>query len=251
MRLDDCVKFLRDLLGPSASTPGEFGVTCRGREEILSLGYAVNLTPETVEAAAREHVDLLLTHHDAWDFLFGMKDALVEALRRHGIGHLYAHLPLDAADFGTAAALGELLGGRVTGRVALYEGYHCGRICALDGPVDLAGFVRRLETACGEKVQTWRNSDRPIRTFAVLTGGGHLTDYVKECADLGCDLFLTGEKTLYTVEYARFRRIHLVVGSHTFTEIFGVEALAGRIAERFLEVRSIRLGEPHLETGGT
>ncbi len=33
--------------------------------------------------------------------------------------------------------------------------------------------------------------------------------------DLGCDAYFTGEKILYTIQYAKQANINLIVGSHT------------------------------------
>ena len=70
---------------------------------------------------------------------------------------------------------------------------------------------------------------------------------MKEAVDRGCDAYITGEKLLFTLQYARFAGIDLFVGSHTFTELFGVEAIARRIKDRFPEVEIVRLPEEHIE----
>jgi putative NIF3 family GTP cyclohydrolase 1 type 2 len=109
-------------------------------------------------------------------------------------------------------------------------------------------MVARMERVCEEKVRAWRNSDRLVRRYGVVSGGGVLTEYVRDCVELGCDLYITGERSLYTLQYARHVGIHTIVGSHTFTEIQGVEALARRIGEAYgMEV--VRVPEPHLESG--
>ena len=176
-----------------------------------------------------------------------MKAECIDMLTENRISHLFAHLPLDVADFGTATAFARALGGQVQEKMALYEGFLCGRICTLPAPVDLPDFVDLIQDVCEENVQFWRNSDKPVRIFGVVPGGGMLTSYVKECVDRDCDLYITGEKSLYTIQYAKYAGIHLVVGSHTFTEIFGVEALVNLVASEYPEIKAVRLHEPHLE----
>ncbi|PEN02506.1 SMS protein, partial [Bacillus wiedmannii] len=63
----------------------------------------------------------------------------------------------------------------------------------------------------------------------------------------GCDTYITGEKTLYTVQHAKFKGINLIVGSHTFTEVFGVESLVRKLQERDRAIEITRLNEDHLE----
>lgn len=60
-------------------------------------------------------------------------------------------------------------------------------------------------------------------------------------------MYITGEKVLYTVEYAKFVEINLIIGSHTFTEIFGIESLAKKIKEKYSNIEIIKLKEEHLE----
>jgi len=247
MDFKTCEKFLKSLFDPAAMTPEEFGVTCRAGAEIGRIGYATNLTPEVVASAIEHNVDLIVTHHDAWEFIYGMKAQCIDMLTGAGISHIFAHLPLDAADFGTAAAFARALGAQAGEKFALYEGFLCGRICTLPKPIALPEFVDLVQAACEESVQSWTNSDRPVRIFGIVPGGGMLTSYVKECVDRDCDLYLTGERTLYTVEYAKHAGIHMVVGSHTFTEIYGVEALVELITDRYPETTAVRLHESHLE----
>ncbi len=96
-------------------------------------------------------------------------------------------------------------------------------------------------------MEYWPNSDKPVSRFGVVPGGGALTSYVKDCVDRDCDLYITGEKSLYAVMYAKYAGIHHIVGSHTFTEIFGVEALVDLLRTEYPELRTVRLSEAHLE----
>jgi len=77
--------------------------------------------------------------------------------------------------------------------------------------------------------------------------GGALTSQVKEAADKECDVYITGERTLYTIEYAKYAKINLIIGSHTFLEVFGVESLARKIKDRNDRINIYRLKEEHLE----
>jgi putative NIF3 family GTP cyclohydrolase 1 type 2 len=113
--------------------------------------------------------------------------------------------------------------------------------------MELMEVVELIQDICHENVECWSNSDKPVSRFGVIPGGGVLTSYVKECVDRDCDLYITGEKNLYTVMYAKHAGVHLIVGGHTFTEIFGVEALVELIKSKYPEINSVRLEEPHLE----
>jgi putative NIF3 family GTP cyclohydrolase 1 type 2 len=177
-----------------------------------------------------------------------MKERCRALLQEHGIGHAFFHAPLDGADFGTSASLAHRLGARITARSNPYRDvFYCGRIGEFDPPLDFEGLRQRLQEVLGEPVRAWQHHDRPIRRVCITTGGGFMTGEVAEAVKHGCDAYITGEKLLYTVQYARFAGIDLLVGSHTFTECFGVGSLAEKIRQQFPEVELVRLHEEHLE----
>ena len=250
MTLSELKQYTADLFGKERldACPEESGFTAGGREGIARIGYATNLTPETVQEAVRNEVDLILTHHDAWDFLHGVREHCYAALQEHGIGHAFFHAPLDAADFGTSACLARRMGARIVARSHLYlDLFYCGRVAEFHSPQECSQVKRLLQEVLQEPVRAWCHRERPIRRICVTAGGAFMTDHVKEAAERGCDAYVTGEKLLYTVQYARFAKIDLFVGSHTFTEIFGVESLAKKIRQQFPEPEIVRLVEEHME----
>jgi len=250
MRLPELEGLLSELFGAEllARAAGEWGITVRGKDEIGRIAFAVNLTPETAKAAVDGEADLLVTHHDAWPFLYGMPEACRSILAEKGVSHLFVHAPLDAADFGTAARLAQRLGLTVTGKSNLQnELYYAGRVGVYEPPRSFAELAEKFAAVLGEPVKAWQNNDRPVRRVGVTTGGGMMTNELKEVVDKGCDTYITGEKVLYTVQYAKFAGLNLLVGSHTYTEIFGVEGLAAKLKESFPRLATFRLAEPHDE----
>ena len=75
----------------------------------------------------------------------------------------------------------------------------------------------------------------------------HSTNHLRYAFDQGCDTYITGEASLYTIQYAHFIGLNLLVGSHNFTEIFGVEKLARKILEINDGIKIIHLNENHFE----
>lgn len=249
MRLADAEKFIESLFDTRSSDcfARESGITVRGAEEIKKVGYCTNLTLDTVEEAIRHDVNLMVTHHDAWDSMFGLKDACRERLLRGGISHYFNHLPLDDCDFGTNNSLAEKLGLRIIEKSHMEDGFYCGRIAEFGEATMFEELVSRLELVLEEPVQAWKFRCGPIGRVGLVCGGGGLTPDVREASEKGCDTYITGEKTLYTIEYAKFMGMNLIVGSHTFTEVFGIESLAKRVKRRFGDIEIVRLTEDHLE----
>lgn len=227
---------------------GEYGCFIDDSREINKIGYSTNLTPEVVNNAINSNVDIIITHHDAWDFVYGMKKYCIDKLKEANISHIYIHLALDDADFGTNASFMERIGASITEKTTLEEEmFYCGRIGFLDEPMDFESFSRKVESVIGEKVKSWKNNDRKVQKIGFLSGAGFQTNHMKEFVDKNCDVYITGEKILYTVQYAKFTGLNLIVGSHTGTEVFGVESLCKKIVDNYGNVEIIRLHENHQE----
>lgn len=225
----------------------ESGITVRGTEDIKRIGYCTNLTLDTIEEARKNHVDLIITHHDAWEFIYGLKEACKEKLLEYNISHYFNHLPLDDCDFGTNNSLIKKLGLEIIERTHEEDGFFCGRISEFKEEVTFEELVKKLENILEEPVQSWKFKDGKIRTVGLVCGGGGFTTDVREAVKQNCDVYITGEKVLYTIEYAKFAGINLIVGSHTFTEVFGIESLAMKIKDKYKDLEIVRLKEEHLE----
>lgn len=58
----------------------ESGIICNEDKKVEKIGYCINLTLETVEEARTHEVDMMITHHDAWDEIYDLKEKCVEKL---------------------------------------------------------------------------------------------------------------------------------------------------------------------------
>ncbi|MGZ9583685.1 Nif3-like dinuclear metal center hexameric protein [Paenibacillus marinisediminis] len=219
-----------------------------GPEEIHRIGYSTNITPDIVRQAAEKQVQLIITHHDAWNFMYGMKEECHALLKEHHINHLFVHLPLDYAEFGTCYSLFEVLGiENLIQRSVHEEDRSVPGVGELDVPITFEELVDKVKNELAEDVKSWKNSDRLIKRIGILTGAGNSTDNIRDAFDLECDVYITGEKSLYTVQYAQYMGLNLIVGSHTFTEIFGVRSFAQKIKELHPDVEIVQLIEEHVE----
>lgn len=226
---------------------GEYGFTNIGIDNISKIGYCTNLTIETAKEAAKNKVDLLITHHDAWEWMNGMKEDVIEILKENNITHFFIHTPLDDAEFGNNTTILNKLGFKVIDKFSNEEGMYCGRIGELDEPIEFERLVNKIEMLLEEPVKRWKNNEKLVKRIGVITGAGSYSNDIIEAINLGCDTYFTGEKTLYTVQYAKYKRINLIVGSHTFTEIFGLESLANMMNKKYPMVEIIRINEEHIE----
>lgn len=225
----------------------EYDFTHISKEEFHKIGYTTNLTLETIEEAYQNGVDMILTHHAPWSFLFGMEEACIEKLKEYEMNHFWIHLPLDFVKFGTCTSLFNEIGIDTILEYSTYEEEELPGIGEYKEAIPFSNLVGKLEERMEEKVKSWKNHDKPVKRIAILTGAGNNTNLIERALEKGCDTYITGEKTLYTVQHAKFKDINLIVGSHTFTEVFGVESLARKLKERDNSIEITRLNEDHLE----
>ncbi len=223
-------------------TPREWGFFHESERDVKRLGYCTNLTEETIEEARKEKIDFLLTHHDSWEFVFGLKEACNQLLRDYNIIHAFFHGPLDDAAFGTSASLAKAIGMFNCKRVMPYEDVYCAGLIGEVLETGFQDFALRLKDILQEDIRCFCNNRGPVRKAAVAAGGGNMTTEMRIAAEAGCDTYITGEYALYSQQYARHAGMSLLVGSHTNTEILGVKSMAEGLA-RETDIKIIRLPE--------
>jgi len=225
----------------------ESGITYHAGNKVEKLGYCVNLTLETIEEARIHGVDMMVTHHPAWDEIYGLKEACIEKLAEYGISHYYNHLPLDDCNFGTNDSLLKELKLKNIKRTHQWEGLYFGRIAEYDEATEFNELVKNIENLLEEPVKAWRFNDKKVKRVGLVCGNGGPTACLKEAVENTCDVYITGECNLYTIQYAQLKGINLIIGSHTFTELYGIQSLALKLNENIKELEVVRLNEQHYE----
>jgi len=235
-------KLLYSIFDPKLldSLPDEWGIVIHCLDP-RSLGFATTLTPVLIRQARAKNIDLLVTHHDAWDFMLEERPASIELLAQHRISHVWCHAPLDRVDFGTTAALLTMTGCQMVAAIADGDG----RIGELPKPLPLSDIRELLDRQLSESPCRVYDANRPVSRIACVTGAGASTKYLAEALPYGVDLYLTGETSLYLLEYASFQGVNVLIYSHNYTEIFGTQNLAYKIAEQLGIKEIVRLDEPH------
>ncbi|NMM52893.1 Nif3-like dinuclear metal center hexameric protein [Paenibacillus aquistagni] len=227
---------------------GEYGFNHRTGRTIQRLGYCTNLTPELIEQAKDKQVDFIITHHDAWEFIFGMKEECLKRLQNYRIGHFYVHLPLDYAEFGTCNSLFKEIGNVAIIKQSQHvNGTSTIGIGELTSSISFDDFTARVADVLHEDIKAWPYGQSMVKRIGMITGAGSNTNEIRSAKEQHCDVYMTGEKSLYTIQYAKFAGINLLVGSHTFTEIFGVRSFAQKLQAAYPSIELVYLAEEHFE----
>lgn len=244
----DVIAWLDNLLDPTRrpdygpnglqvdASPPSLGFAGQPVSSIVT-GVTANLA--LIELAIERGADLLVVHHGLY-----WKDAPVTATGMLGrrlarcfesrLSIAGYHLPLDAhPEVGNAAGLADALG-LVDQRPAfLYMGLPTGCIGRFPEPLTPSELEARL-LYLSPRALLFPGGPSSITSVGIVTGGAPRLAH--DAADLGLDLFVTGECTEFTQALAAERGLHLAAAGHHRTEVFGPKRLAARLRDAFPDV---------------
>jgi dinuclear metal center YbgI/SA1388 family protein len=223
------------------------GLQVEGSDRIEKLVSGVTACQALIDAAVAVNADAIFVHHGYFwrgeqAALVGMKGRRIRTLMQNDMSLFAYHLPLDHhIELGNNAGLGRILGVESWAPVGGEQPVEPVFTGALKAPMSLTALALHLEAALGRSVITVGEGD--VQQLAWCTGGGQ--GYIEHAADLGVDVFITGEISEQTVHTARERGIAFIAAGHHATERFGVQSVGEHIATRFdLEYQFIDIDSP-------
>ena len=145
------------------------GLLVCGREQITTIGAALNTSFVAIDAAIRANVDLLFVHHAPWAGIeLGREESKLARLRDAGISLYAAHEGLDRALIGSVGAV-------LAQQVALSierQGSSDLVVCTAP-PMTFASWTALVADRLAAPVRAWPNHARFERVAVVPGGGGH------------------------------------------------------------------------------
>lgn len=220
----------------------EFGDLSKPAKKIY---FAVDVLPETVEAAIVWGADFFIAHHPL--FLFELaepapgekakeiapwKSELAEKLKGAGITLFIAHTNADIADPGVNDALATVIG--LINVVEMPE--RLGRIGQIVRPVPLNKFVEQIARSLPVGVNGVRATGDPhqlIKSVALCGGSGD--DRFEIVQSLGVDAFLTSDLKHHRVTEALVAGAPVLIDAGHFATEWPWLAQAARLLAEDLE----------------
>lgn len=210
------------------------GLQVENGGEVTRIAAAVDASEATVAAAVERGCDLLIVHHGLfWSGnrpVTGRRYRRLRPLIERGVAVYAAHLPLDVHDeVGNNVVLARELGIEVAGGFGDYQGCTVG----VWGELELRreALLARLDEVLGRRVLLLPGGSERVRRVGVITGGGG--GMIQSAIDAGLDAFVTGEGAHHTYFDAVEGGINVFYGGHYATEVWGVQALARHLSDRF------------------
>ena len=172
-----------------------------------------------------------------------MKGRRAAACIRAGMTLLAYHLPLDAhPEVGNNVELARRLGIEIERRAGEYDLFFCGRLAS--GAERADEFAARAEKVLGRTPLLIGDGSRRVERIGWCSGAAQ--GEIARAAEMGCDLYLSGEIREATTYEARELGLCYLAAGHHATEQFGIQALGEHLARVFpeLEFNYINVSNP-------
>ncbi len=220
--LDALADFLDALLAVDPRDEDPAGIVVPGERPVRRLGLLIEPSADVGAWAAANALDAVFLHRP-WGF---DADALPP-----GVGVLAYHRGFDARmSVGWNPRLAAALGMRGLRPLGEKDGAPLGMI----GDVDARpweAFRALVEAEMGGADSLVAPRGTTIRRVAVV---GAMTDaLVREAAEAGADVYLTGEMRVPALKAVEETGIRAIAAGHARAEAWGLRALAAALRERF------------------
>jgi dinuclear metal center YbgI/SA1388 family protein len=206
-----------------------------GRKDgpIELVAFAVDACAETIRRANMAGAQLLFVHHGLfWGSPTRIQGPLLERVRLlvDSDMALYAcHLPLDKQpELGNNAVLARALGLTELSAFGDYHGVQVGIRGRLEPAISLDEAVRRILPDGSRPRALMPGARAELSTAAIVSGGGAMES--QQALDLGLDLYVTGEPSHSVYHAVLEGGMAFLAAGHYATEIWGVKAVAERLA---------------------
>ncbi len=200
-------------------------------QEIKKIGVVLDITPDAIEYAAKNGIDLIVSHHPV--IFRAVKSVVADdpayMLIKNGISAICTHTSLDIAKGGVNDALADSLG--FSNAVPLSDSGETEmiRICETNGMTadELSKLVADALSTC----VTVADGGKTIKKIALCGGAGG--DFLFDVAQSGCDAYITGEAKHHEFLAAKELGLTLLAAGHFETENPVVAVLAEKICIKF------------------
>lgn len=215
--------------------PGaENGLQVANNGKVTKIGASVDAGLIPFQKAIEAKIDFLIVHHGLfWNPPVPITEANYEKIKVLIEGNLavYAsHLPLDAhREIGNNALIAKSLGLKQLDWFLEFQGTKIGLIAeSFKNREELKTKLQQLFPSTFTAIEY--GSPEPNK-IAISSGSGN--SVVGELLKAGVDTLVTGELRQHHFNMAQELKLNLYACGHYATEVFGVQALAKEVAQKF------------------
>ena len=205
----------------------------RSPSPVERVAFAVDACAESIRRVIDEKAQVLFVHHGLfWGQSSRIVGSLLERIRLlvdADIALYACHLPLDKhPEVGNNAVLAAMLGLSELEGFGLYHGQKLGFSGKLDPAISLDEAVKRVLPDGSRPRCLIPGASTQIRRAAVVSGGAPFE--ALQAIESGLDLYVTGESSHSIYHNVVEGGISFLAAGHYATEVWGVKAVAERLA---------------------
>ncbi len=198
-----------------------------------TVAFAVDACAESMRRARDAGAQALFVHHGIFwgkpQRLVGPALERIRLLLEADMGLYACHLPLDKhPELGNNAVLARLLGLTELRAFGNFRGSNIGFSGRLDPEIGLDEAVRRILPDGSRPRTLIAAGPERLRSAAIVSGGAAFE--VSQAIEGGFDLYVTGEPSHSVYHSAVEAGINFMAAGHYATEVWGVKAVAERLA---------------------
>lgn len=215
--------------------PGaENGLQVANNGKVTKIGAAVDAGLIPFQKAIEAKIDYLIVHHGlfwtASTAITGIYYQKIKTLFDGNLAVYGCHLPLDAhREIGNNALIAKALGLKELDWFLPFEDTNIGLI--VEAPENREVLVSRLKTLFPKTFIAIEYGSKAPKKIAICSGSGNSA--INELLKVGVDTLITGELRQAHFNSAQEQRLNLYACGHYATEVFGVQALAQEVAQKF------------------
>lgn len=225
------------------------GLQVEGKQEIKKIVTGVTASEALIDAAIEQGADAILVHHgyfwkgEAYPIV-GMKKNRIGKLIQNEISLIAYHLPIDVhSELGNNAQIGKLLALSNVRPALEFAPEGIIMLGEYDEPKSIDDVANDINVALNREPLVSDARQQKVKSLAWCTGGGQ--SYIDQVAELGVDLFITGEASEQTIHSSRELGIDFIAAGHHATERYGVKMVGEHLADKFgLNVQFVDIHNP-------
>ncbi|UDQ97589.1 Nif3-like dinuclear metal center hexameric protein [Lentisphaerota bacterium WC36G] len=217
------------------------GIQVEASTEVTKIAFGVDGCLDLFQEAANWDADMIFVHHGiSWGDGFKRFDGVIgkelKILFKNDISLYAAHLPLDGHPrIGHNALIAKELNLQNAHQFAEYCGLEIGMIgqAMEENGISAKDLAKTIANKLNsDHVQIFNDLKRPLKTIAVISGGGG-KDGIAEAARVGADCLITGEVGHSCFHLIKELGITVITAGHYQSEIPGVLAVMNKAKEQF------------------
>ncbi len=230
----ELIEFLDEFLSVDDITDDTAnGIQVDAPGEPKKVAFAVDARRDVIERAV--DYDMLVVHHGMFwgdiDRVAGRAYHLLSTLIKNDVALYVAHLPLDIhPKIGNNVLLADAVGAYPEDTFMEYRGTEVSLLAMFEPPTRADEIAARLKEVTGETPFVYL-PDNMVKTAAIMTGKGGMA--LPAAAELGADLFITGERTYMAYNQAVDMEMPIIFGGHHATETLGIKELMNVVEHDF------------------